>query len=343
MPRIACILNPKARDGISSKSWPEFETALTSAGFEIDIHETQRVGHAMEIAYDLLSGDHDMIVAVGGDGTVHEVASGLRGSKKKMGILPIGSGNDFARALGIPLFDVQGAVDLLANGADHSVGAVRAEGPAATDLPQYKIPPPHPCNGEANREGNLVRWSFLEVDGGVTSSVNRMKIAGKFSWIRGQAKYTALGIRAILGWKTQPAWMRVNGGETQTVPLQGLFVLSQCETFGGGFKVTPGAHPKRDHASLIIGLGLSKMQMLAVMGPLEKGEHVGKWGKITMEDCTSFEIGAVDSKGNPSDTEPHSPPLFINVDGEACLTTPCTLQFHSDQLIVRGASRIPNE
>ena len=71
-----------------------------------------------------------------------------------------------------------------------------------------------------------------------------MKIAGKFSWIRGQAKYTALGIRAILGWKTQPAWMRVNGGEAQTVPLQGLFVLSQCETFGGGFKVTPGAHPR---------------------------------------------------------------------------------------------------
>ena len=260
-----------------------------------------------------------------------------------MGILPIGSGNDFARALGIPLFDVQGAVDLLANGTDHSVGAVRAEGPAADDLPQYKVPPPHPCNGEANREGNLVRWSFLEVDGGVTSSVNRMKIAGKFSWIRGQAKYTALGIRAILGWKTQPAWMRVNGGETQTVPLQGLFVLSQCETFGGGFKVTPGAHPKRDHASLIIGLGLSKLQMLAVMGPLEKGKHVGKWGKITMEDCTSFEIGAVDSDGNPSDTQPHSPPLFINVDGEACLTTPCSLQFHSDQLVVRGASTIPNE
>ena len=70
-----------------------------------------------------------------------------------MGILPIGSGNDFARALGIPLFDVQGAVDLLTNGTDHSVGAVRAEGPAASDLPQYKVPPPHPCNGEANREG----------------------------------------------------------------------------------------------------------------------------------------------------------------------------------------------
>ena len=49
MPRIACILNPKARDGISSKSWPEFETALTAAGFEIDIHEHS--GLAMQWRY----------------------------------------------------------------------------------------------------------------------------------------------------------------------------------------------------------------------------------------------------------------------------------------------------
>ena len=343
MPRIACILNPKARDGVSAKRWPEFETALVAAGFEIDLHETKAVGHAMSIAYDLLDDDHDMIVAVGGDGTAHEVASALRGTGRPLGILPIGSGNDFARALGIPLFDSQGAVDLLSTGTDHSVGAVRAEGPAASDLPNYAVPPPHPCNGEPNRAGNLVRWSFLEIDGGVTSSVNRMKIAGVFSWIRGQAKYKALGIRAILGWKTQPAWMKVNGEETESVPLQGLFVISQCETFGGGFRVAPGIHPKRDTASLLLGLGLSKMQMLMVMGPLEKGTHIGKWDKITIQDCNAFEIGALGADGQPSESAPHNPPLFINVDGEACLTTPCKFEFHPNQLIVRGANKIPNE
>ncbi len=343
MPRIACILNPKARDGVSAKRWPEFETALVAAGFEVDLHETEAVGHAMNIAYDLLADEHDLIVAVGGDGTVHEVASALRGSGRTLGILPIGSGNDFARALGIPLFDSQGAVDLLTNGIDHSVGAVCAEGPAASDLPNYKIPDPHPCNGEPNVEGNLVRWSFLEIDGGVTSSINRMKISGVFSWIRGQAKYTALGIKAILGWKQQPAWMKINGNEAETVPLQGLFVISQCQTFGGGYKVAPGAHPKRNAPSLILALGLSKVQMLGVMGPLEKGKHIGKWGKISMQDCTSFEIGALGADGAPSETAPHTPPLFINVDGEACLTTPCKFEFHPNQLLVRGATTIPNE
>ncbi|MBR85167.1 MAG: hypothetical protein CMA85_04405 [Euryarchaeota archaeon] len=343
MPRIACILNPKARDGVSAKRWPDFETALVAAGFETDLYETNTVGHGMNLAYDLLDQDYEMIVAVGGDGTVHEVASALRGSGKTLGILPIGSGNDFARALGIPLFDVQGAVDLLTTGTDHSVGAVRAEGPPASDLANYKIPAPHPCNGDPESEGNHVRWSFLEIDGGVTSSINRMKIAGVFSWIRGQAKYTALGIKAILGWKTQPAWVKINGAEAETLPLQGLFVISQCQTFGGGYKVAPGIHPKRDTASLILALGLSKLQMLLVMGPLEKGKHLGKWGKISMQDCKRFEIGAVDSEGNPSATAPHSPPLFINVDGEACLMTPCKFEFHPNQLIVRGATTIPNE
>ena len=127
MPRIACILNPKARDGLSIKQWEKFEPALEEAGFEVDLYRTKEPGHAMDIARDLWESDHDLVVAVGGDGTVHEVASGLRGSKKILGILPIGSGNDYARAHGIPtpkgnkFRDMQGSVDILDNGPDRRV------------------------------------------------------------------------------------------------------------------------------------------------------------------------------------------------------------------------------
>ena len=343
MPRIACILNPKARDGVSAKQWPDFETALIAAGFEVDLFKTEEPGHAVEIATKLLSDDHNMIVAVGGDGTFHEVASALRGTGRTMGILPMGSGNDFARAVGIPLFDIEGAVETLAHGIDHTVGGVRCEGPPSPHHDNFPTPKPHPCNGQPNKQGNHVRWSFLEVDSGVTSSVNRMKIEGKFKWIRGHLKYTALGIRAILGWKSQKAWMKINGADANVVDMQGLFVISQCETFGGGFRVAPGIHPKRDSATLLIALGLSKLQMLMVMGPLEKGTHVGMWDKITMEDCQTFEIGALDSNGNVSADATHNPTLFVTVDGESCLTTPCSFEFHPNQLIVRGANKIPNE
>jgi len=67
------------------------------------------------------------------------------------------------------------------------------------------------------------------------------------------------------------------------------------------------------------------------MGPLEKGKHIGKWG-VTMEDAERFELAASDGS-----------PLVINVDGEAVITTPATMQYHNDQLTVRGAASIPNE
>ena len=71
MTRIACILNPKARDGLSVKQWDSFEPALKAAGFEIDLHYTEFSGHATEIADSLSNGDYELVVAVGGDGTVH--------------------------------------------------------------------------------------------------------------------------------------------------------------------------------------------------------------------------------------------------------------------------------
>ena len=79
--------------------------------------------------------------------------------------------------------------------------------------------------------------------------------------------------------------------------------------------------PFGDSASILLGFGLSKLQMLRVMGPLEKGRHVGKWGKISMEPCRKFEIKALDSEGNPTD-ERDTNPLFISLDGEISMTTP---------------------
>ena len=50
MARIACILNPNARDGLSLEQWDEFEKALVNSGFDVDLHKTEAPGHAMDIA-----------------------------------------------------------------------------------------------------------------------------------------------------------------------------------------------------------------------------------------------------------------------------------------------------
>ena len=141
-----------------------------------------------------------------------------------------------------------------------------------------------------------------------------MKTEGKFKRVRGQLKYTFLGIRAILGWKTQKGWIKIDDSPGEVVDLSGLFCMSQCQTFGGGFIIAPGASPTQNHGSLVSAWGLSKIQMLLVMGPLEKGKHLGKWNKIFMKNALSMELKAVDSNDMPTN-ESHNPDLFVNVDG----------------------------
>ena len=342
MTRVACIVNPNARDGKLGKNFHKIEDELTASGLEHDVFMTKGTGHAIEIASDLRETDYDLVVAIGGDGTVHEVANGIRGSSKRLGIIPMGNGDDFARAIGIPLKDLQAAIEILSNGTDYTIGGIRAEGLRAPDYPGIPSPKHYPVTGEPSNEENLVRWSFLECDGGVTSSINRMKEEGHFSWISGQKKYTFLAIKAILQWKSQMAWIKVDDQPGQKVDLTGLFALMQAETFGGGYRVAPGMQPFGDSASIVLGFGLTKLQMLSVMGPLEKGRHVGKWGKISMEPCRTFEIKALDSEGNPTDEKGHEPPLFISLDGEISMTTPVSFEFHEGQLNVRGGKRPPN-
>ncbi len=340
--RIACIVNPHARDGKLGNNFPKVEAELRKAEIEFDVFMTEGCGHAIEISSNLRETDHDLVVAVGGDGTVHEVANGLRKSKQLMGIIPMGNGDDFARSVGIPINDLGGAVSILREGTDYLVGGIRVEGLRAPDHPGISSPKHYEVTGEPNKTGNLVRWAFLECDGGVTSSINRMKDEGFFSWISGQKKYTFLAIKAILGWKSQMAWISVNDSPGITVDLTGLFAMMQAETFGGGYRIAPGAHPFGENAKIVLGFGLSKGQMLRVMGPVQKGKHIGKWGKITMQSCTSFEIRALDENGKPTDQHGHDPPLFISLDGEISMTTPVRFEFHKNQLNVRGGHSPPN-
>ena len=138
------------------------------------------------------------------------------------------------------------------------------------------------------------------------------------------------------------AWIKVDDQPGRKVDLTGLFAMMQAETFGGGYRVAPGMQPFGDSASIVLGFGLTKLQMLRVMGPLEKGRHVGKWGKISMEPCRRFEIKALDSEGNPTEEKGHDPPLFISLDGEISMTTPVSFEFHEGQLNVRGGQSPPN-
>ncbi len=109
--KVAFIINPVS-GGKSKGQLPELiEQHLDRAQFSYQLCYTEFVGHAKMLVKDLLT-DTDLFVAVGGDGTVNEIASVLVGSDKYLGIIPMGSGNGLATFLSIP-FQVKEALGLI--------------------------------------------------------------------------------------------------------------------------------------------------------------------------------------------------------------------------------------
>lgn len=97
------ILNPAAGRGAARRVESAVARAFRSQGWAVDVVRTERPGHAGELAAQAAQGGAKHIVAVGGDGTVHEVANGLlrSASDAALGVIPVGSGNDFAKLIGV--------------------------------------------------------------------------------------------------------------------------------------------------------------------------------------------------------------------------------------------------
>ncbi len=112
--KLFLIINKFAGNGENRKH--KIEKAilwLQSNAGNVEFAYTNHPGHATELAANAAAQGFDIVVAVGGDGTVNEVAQGLIGTSTTMGILPIGSGNGLARELGIPMNILKGVKTLI--------------------------------------------------------------------------------------------------------------------------------------------------------------------------------------------------------------------------------------
>jgi len=124
------IVNPVAGGGRAVKQLAHLETLLRRFGLDYRVMLTNNPGHAVTLAADRLLQGFEKICVVGGDGTLHEVVNGImrtgRQQRVRLGILPLGGGNDYARTLGIPA-DWEQALDLYINGRVTMVDVGRVE------------------------------------------------------------------------------------------------------------------------------------------------------------------------------------------------------------------------
>ena len=112
---IGIIYNPHTNKGISGARMESFRSTLDSRGMEYLYAESEYPGHTVELAREM-SDTCDIIVAAGGDGTVHEAVNGAYGKDVAFFILPLGSGNDISRVLGINGRSDEELADILAEG-----------------------------------------------------------------------------------------------------------------------------------------------------------------------------------------------------------------------------------
>lgn len=213
--RHLIIVNPQAKHGEGDKLTPVIEKLLASIPH--DTVETTSPGHAVDLA--AAASGYDVVVAVGGDGTVHEVLNGLMRhpaeSRPALAVLPTGSGNDTCRTLGIP-FDVSEAALVLGTGQRrrYDVGL---------------------CNGI------YFNNSFAAgLDAKVTAKAVEYKVTKQRSglWL-----YLTALLHVLF--KDLEAYEILLGFDGEAPrPTQTLIIaMTNGATYGGGFKITPDASP----------------------------------------------------------------------------------------------------
>ncbi|MBM4461818.1 MAG: diacylglycerol kinase family lipid kinase [Chloroflexi bacterium] len=106
LPHARVIVNPASGAGAVRRKWPRIQRMLSETGLPFDHEFTQGALHGTELAKEAVAKGYELVVALGGDGTINEVVNGLIGpagrSQADLGIIYTGTANDFARSLGLP-------------------------------------------------------------------------------------------------------------------------------------------------------------------------------------------------------------------------------------------------
>lgn len=212
------ILNPRAGSGRAIRTRAALEAVLRDAGVAYRLHETARPGHATEVARTVAD-EATAVVAVGGDGTVHEVVRGLLETETPapLGVVPVGSGNDLAKALGLPRRPAE------------ALGVALAGRASAVDIGWLTTDPP----GAAVPEPfiNAVGIGF---DAQVAADVQARR------WLPGLAGYVVAVLRALARWSSPPVRVWADDQLLYEGPL--LFAtIGNGVASGGTFYLTPDA------------------------------------------------------------------------------------------------------
>jgi YegS/Rv2252/BmrU family lipid kinase len=289
MEKLCVILNPQAGRGYAGQRRADLERALADAGVAFDLLTTSAQGGAADPAQQALAQGYRCLVAVGGDGTIHEVASTILRSQSEtngsvtLGIVPIGTGSDFIKSFaGFKANDIPGSVARLAAGHTRRIDAGQV----------------HITSESGEWRGYFINNLALGVDALVAAETNRVR------WARGLAAYMVGAVRALAAYTARPITLRFDDTTMQQPYLLATVANGRCQ--GGGFWLTPKAQLDDGQFDLCLVDKLRLDQLVRYLFLALQGAHTGLV-RVHMACASRVEVE-------------YSAPALIVTDGEVVAT-----------------------
>ncbi|KAK4761663.1 hypothetical protein SAY87_029547 [Trapa incisa] len=288
---LVFVINPRGANGRTWQEWKNLLPYLRSRlGNNYNICESLTSGpsHAIDITREAIQEGADAVIAVGGDGTLHEVVNGffLDGKPVRnhdhrssaLGLIPLGTGSDFARTFGWKN-EPHEAVECIARGVRSpiDVGVISGE----TDESHYFI---------------NVADIHLSAKAGFYAS--RYKRFGNLCYVIG-------ALQAFIGHSNQDLRIKINDGEWETFTQVTALCIGNAKFFGGGMKISPNADPRSGNLEVVILQDFKWYDFILKLHRLYNGTHLSV-KNVYSRRVQSIEVEDISGSGS----------IYVQSDGE---------------------------
>lgn len=241
------VVNSKAGKGRASKLAGKFELLLKSNNLPYEIINKATYEETFsEYRLSISSGKFEKVVAIGGDGLVNLCLQEVAEQNIGFSVIPAGTGNDFARAVGSHKKSV-----------NEIFNVVRSQDPTTIDLGLV--------TGAFGK-----RWYVQVLSTGFDALVNNL--ANRINWPRGQMKYTLATVLTLARFKPIPYELIIDGKQFKQDFM--LLSVANGETYGGGMRICPDASNSDGIFDILLVHPVSKIVLLSIFPKVFTGKHV---------------------------------------------------------------------
>jgi diacylglycerol kinase (ATP) len=264
---IAVLVNPAAGRGRRRDLIPAVLERLGAAGTPVRVLDAHSSEEAEKACHAAVVEGASALVAVGGDGTVHQALQAVAGRPVGFGVIPAGTGNDFAAAVGVPR-ELLGAADRVA-------AAVRDGRTTDFDLARVTGP-----------EGE-VRWFGAVLAAGFDAIVNER--ANRMRWPRGPRRYDLAIVLELARLRTRHYELELDGVDRS---FDGVLVaVGNCPSYGAGLRICPDADPADGLLDVVVAAPLGRAGLARLKPRLRRGTHVTD-PRVTAYRARQVRVGA---------------------------------------------------